>query len=67
MKRVSLFAALAGVLTLTAWLGTARPAQAVPSCDELNNSSCTSGTTSCRWSGGGFGFCSCYFGNWICS
>lgn len=67
MKRVSLFAALVGVLTLTAWLGTARPAHAMPSCDELSGASCTSGSISCRWSNGSFGACSCFFGRWICS
>lgn len=67
MKRASLFAALVGALTLTAWLGTARPVQAIPSCDAYNGGACTSGSVSCRWSDGRFGFCACHVGTWICS
>lgn len=68
MKRVSLLAALVGVLTLTAWLGSARPAAAIPSCNELDGGICTQGSSvSCRWYGGAFGFCGCPNDTWICS
>ena len=70
MKRISLLASLAGALTLTVWLGDARPAHAVPLCDDLNGSECLveGRVLTCRWADGwGWGACDCYNGTWYCS
>jgi hypothetical protein len=69
LKRITLLASLVGALTLTVWLGNARPALAAPVCDELNGTECSpeGRTLSCRWADGwGWGFCGCYQGTWFC-
>jgi hypothetical protein len=70
LKRITLLASLVGALTLTVWLGNARPAFAAPVCNDLNGSACSpeGRSLSCIWEDGwGWGGCSCFSGTWFCT
>lgn len=60
MKRMFTFLALVGILAVTAWLGDARPAHAMPTCAELRGQPCSSpGATLSCWTGTTVSHCSC--------
>ena len=61
MKRISMLLALVAILALTAWLGDARPAYAMPNCSDLRGQACSTlgQQFNCWTQSGGIGVCRC--------
>lgn len=69
MKKSLKILALAAILGVIAWLGAARTADALFTCEFLQNRTCSpeGSTTTCKWSDTPFtGTCTCTSGHWAC-
>ncbi len=60
MRTYLRLALLLGLLLLTGWIATDKPAMAVPACDSFAGKLCQGNRTiSCTWLDGTPGFCTC--------